>query len=339
MRYYDDRNNNRADHSHTASGKISHAFTDRIKLDLSDTFVIAQEPELLNPSTGPIALPIRAEGSNIRNTANVNLTTEFTEQFGAVFGYSNNYYDYEQTGAGSYSALLDRVEHLGILNLRWQALPSTVGIFGYQYGITDYTSDDFLSTNPFASASTLTSSYRDSDSHYVYVGADHAFNPQLNASIRLGAQFTQYDNAVGSAPDDAVSPYVDANATYQFNPASTAQLGVRHSRNATDILGSAALGVPDVAMDQESTLVYSSISHKISALTASLIANYQNSSFEGGVNDGDTENFWTAGLNLSYDINKFLAAEVGYNYDRLDSDLSDRSYTRNRVYIGLRASY
>jgi hypothetical protein len=30
---------------------------------------------------------------------------------------------------------------------------------------------------------------------------------------------------------------------------------------------------------------------------------------------------------------------LGYNYDRLDSDLAFRSFTRNRVYFGVRATY
>ena len=45
------------------------------------------------------------------------------------------------------------------------------------------------------------------------------------------------------------------------------------------------------------------------------------------------------GVNLSYEINKFLSAEAGYNFDRLDSDLDQRSFTRNRVYVGIRGSY
>jgi len=49
-------------------------------------------------------------------------------------------------------------------------------------------------------------------------------------------------------------------------------------------------------------------------------------------------------LNLSYAFNPNLSAEVGYMFDRLDSDVmysltTDRSYSRNRVYIGLRAAY
>jgi hypothetical protein len=45
------------------------------------------------------------------------------------------------------------------------------------------------------------------------------------------------------------------------------------------------------------------------------------------------------GLNLAYRINQFLSAEAGYNYDKVDSDLVGRSYSRNRVYVGVRATY
>ncbi len=47
---------------------------------------------------------------------------------------------------------------------------------------------------------------------------------------------------------------------------------------------------------------------------------------------------------LGSEINKFLEAHAGYNYDRLDSGLNsglgaDRSFTRNRVYVGIKATY
>jgi hypothetical protein len=44
-------------------------------------------------------------------------------------------------------------------------------------------------------------------------------------------------------------------------------------------------------------------------------------------------------LNLSYEINRYLKAEAGYAFDRLDSDIAWRSYGRNRVYFGLSANY
>jgi hypothetical protein len=45
------------------------------------------------------------------------------------------------------------------------------------------------------------------------------------------------------------------------------------------------------------------------------------------------------GLNLEYRFTPNWATEFGYNYDRLDSDLPFRSFTRNRVYAGVRATY
>jgi len=44
------------------------------------------------------------------------------------------------------------------------------------------------------------------------------------------------------------------------------------------------------------------------------------------------------GVNCSYQVNTFISADAGYNYDRLDSEIG-RSFTRNRIYFGLRATY
>jgi hypothetical protein len=326
LRYYDDRPGKDYDQIHQATAKLNHAFSERYKLDLSDTFVSAQEPELVDPSGGG---RLRSDGNNMRNTANAAFTANLTEQIALVFGYNNNYYNYDQDGTGSYSALLDRTEHLGSINARWQVVESTVAILGYQYGVIDYSSDDLLSP-----PSTVRGSDRSNSSHYAYIGADHNFNSQFQASIRLGAQFTSYDEFEN---EDTTSPYADASMTYRYNPESYVLLGVRHARNATDI---AAVSASSPVLDQETTTVYTSVNHKITAkMTASVMAQAQFSAFEGGTVHDDRELYLLTGVNLSYDINKFLAAEIGYNYDRLDSDLQMRSYSRNRVYIGLRASY
>lgn len=339
VRWYEDRESHEADHSHQANLKLSHAFTERYKLDVSETFVSAQEPELVQGGRF-----LRTEGDNIRNTASATLTAGLTETLSTVLGYSNNIYDYESDdgaplfGRPSLSALLDRMEHLAMANLRWQAQPSTVGVLGYQYGLTEYDEDQVLRSRLLVSPAGVSivndnSDLRDSRSHYVYIGADQSFNPQLNGSIRLGAQFTDYFNA----DEDTVSPYVDGNLTWTYNPGSYVMLGVRHTRQATDI---AFFDVDTPALDQEATTVYSSINHKLTAkLTGSVLAQFQHATFESGAVDGDSENFFLAGVNLSYAINEFLSAETGYNFDRLDSDVTDRSFSRNRVYVGIRATY
>lgn len=335
LRYYDDREDDSADHSHQANLKISHAFTERFKLDVSDTFVVAQEPEIIERSGTPFARFLRTDGDNMRNTATASLTAGLTDRLSTVLSYSNSIYDYDQEGTASLSSLLDRMEHMITANLRYQIVPSTVGIVGYQYGDTNYDDNNLLAPG-------ISSDIRDSISHYAYAGVDHTFNPQLNASVRVGAQFTEYDNddlgrLFPTADEDTISPYVDANASWTYLAGSYVQLGVRHQRQATDI---AFFRVAAPTMDQEATTVYSSINHQILPnFTASLLAQYQRATFEGGGADNDVENFLLAGLNLSYQINQFLAAETGYNFDRLDSDIPDRSFTRNRVYVGVRATY
>ncbi|MDX1952947.1 MAG: outer membrane beta-barrel protein [Verrucomicrobiota bacterium] len=339
MRYYEDRNEDTADHSHQFNGKLSHAFTPRFKFDISDSFVIAQEPAIIDPQL--LTTFLRSDGDNVRNSVNANLSIGLTERLDTVIGYENAYYDYDQEGAGSRSALLDRVEHFGKIDLRAELVPTTIGVLGYRFGLTDYNSDDPL--NPVGAP--ISPDVRDATSHYGYVGVDQTINPQLTASVRGGVRYTEYDDAASiiGLDDDDISPYVDANANWTYLPGSYAQLGVRHDRHTTDV---GIIGASNPIVDATGTTVYGSVNHRITAkLIASLIGQWQHSEFEGdgSVADGLADDYILAGVNLSYQINQFLAAETGYNYDRLDSELHQvgvgRSFTRNRVYVGIRASY
>ena len=133
--------------------------------------------------------------------------------------------------------------------------------------------------------------------------------------------------------DNAVNPYADASLTYIYMKNSSVQFGIRHARQQTDAF----------SMDSEATTLYASVSQEITAkLKASLLGQYQNSAFGNAFSatyQDQAEDYFSAGLNLEYAINQYLAAETGYNFDRLSSDLNTRSFTRNRIYIGLRASY
>ena len=65
----------------------------------------------------------------------------------------------------------------------------------------------------------------------------------------------------------------------------------------------------------------------------------QHSTFNGGELNNETDIFYLVGLNFEYRFNPHFSANAGYNYDKLDSDLGGRSFDRNRVYIGVTASY
>jgi hypothetical protein len=326
LRWFEDRDPDNSDHSHRFSLDLTHDFNENMSVDLGDEFVIAQEPEVLEP-TG--ASRLRSNMDAIHNRAHVNFTTQLSRTYSLMAGYRNDLYNYDQSGAGSFSALLDRVEHRVTANLRSQLRSGTTGILGYQYRVVDYTSDDSLTFGNY-----LDPEVRNSDSHYVYAGFDHSFTPALLGSLRAGAQFTSYDNAIG-VDDSTTSPYIDANLSYAYAKGSNISVGLRHERNQTDI---AQVG-RSLILDQETTSAYASVSHELTAkLTANFVGMYANSSFGDSLAD-TADNFWSLGFNMSYQINQYLLAETGYNFDDLDSDLGNRSFDRNRVYLGLKASY
>ncbi len=333
MRYYDDRNNNRADHSHELNLSLNHSFSDKCRLSIEDSFVVAQEPEVIEPGMGMLATPLRTDGNNMRNRAAADFAYRATESISIEPGYSFSFYDYEESGLNSRSALLDRYEHLAYLNLRWvNMLENTDGLIGYQFGVIDHNSNDLIL---LPDGSREPSDLRDNYSHYIYLGAEHRFSELFRTKVLIGAQYTKYTEAndiLGpNIDDDQINPFVDASLIYQGKYGEF-QLGVRHARSQTDL----------VIFDAEATSVYGSFKREIyGGIKGSITGMYQFSDFEDptSVMNDQSEGFMMLGANLSYDINKFIAAEVGYNYDLLSSDVQFRSYHRNRVYWGLRGTF
>ena len=341
LRYYENRPDNKIDQSHNIGAKLDHAFSERYKIQLAENFIVAQEPTVLDPN-GLITTPLRTDGNNLHNIAGITFSAQVTELIGLEIGYLNNLYNYDQSaadvasasnpsGAGSQSALLDRVEQLISLSLRYQLQPKLVGILGYQYGMADYNSNELI----FGPPTPVTSEVRNTRSHYLFVGADNTFNERLSGSLRLGARFIDYYNDVSA--NNKIAPYLDASLSYAYNPGSFVQFGIRVDHNATDIVGSNAA---DPTVDQQSMGLYGSVTHRItSRLSGNLLGQYQLSQFNGGSVDGSKDNFYILGASLNYLISPHMSAEAGYNFDRLDSDLPGRSYSRNRVFVGLKGTY
>jgi hypothetical protein len=76
-------------------------------------------------------------------------------------------------------------------------------------------------------------------------------------------------------------------------------------------------------------------------LTFNVTGQAQLSTFVGGGAgyDGRDEQFYVVQANLAYRFNPWLMTEAGYNYSKLNSELPNRAYTRDFVYLGVRATY
>ncbi len=353
LRWYDKRpfESSRYDQDHQFDATLSHAFSERYQVSVKDSFVIGQEPELLRQGYFSPEFQ-RVPGDNIRNDGMITLNGQLTPLFGLEAGYENQLFIYHDSGASvvpvlglgrfiglsflpgpSLAGSLNRMVQDFHLDSRWQIMPQTVGVLGYAFELTEYTGNEPIAV--LSPTRTLVSEDRDSRAHYFYVGADHNFNPDFSGSLRVGLRDTDYYNEPSG--NNSVSPYVKASLKYNYAVESFAEAGFSYDRAPTDVVDPS---ITDVTRDTDSAVIYGHIYHRIVPnLFGGLLVQFQDSTYNGGADDGKGDRFLMLGLNLMYRFNPYLSANVSYNYDKVDSDLAGRTFDRNRVYIGMTASY
>ena len=320
MRYYEDRESDNEDYGHELGISLNKAFSNTSLLQLSDSFVIAQEPEILNGGT-----PLRTEGDNLRNTISASYRQVLAGNILGELGYGNSIIDYDHP---TYSALLDRSHNQVNLDVIYD-MEQTEYFVGYKFASTDFDGGDL------GFGSGFNSDARDNDSHYGYVGVRHQLNKEFVASAQVGAQFVDYYNfdlMPGLIPEDETSPYVSAAMEWGYAEGSQLVAGLSLVRGATDLQ----------AADQEISAVYAQLLHKVTArVHGTLTARYQDAEISGGgvQVDGKEESLLLLGASLTYAIADNIWTELAYNYDELDSDIPHRSFERNYVSIGIGTSY
>jgi hypothetical protein len=184
--------------------------------------------------------------------------------------------------------------------------------------------------------SPLMSDSRNSRSHYGYVGVDQIFNPDLQGSVRVGVRDTIYYNDPQN--EKTLSPYARLGLTYRYAPESFVEGGFSYDQNSTDQLGTFANGI---TVGQQSAVLFGTLHHRIIPnLYGTLTGQFQNSTFVGGSLDGESQQYFLVGLNLQYRFSHYLSAEIGYDYDKVNSPSGGSpSYDRNKVYIGITGNY
>jgi len=347
-KHYDKRIPGRDDHwdqTHIFSAGLDHRFSPRHSISVQDSFVIGQEPDVLRVLNMPTATYQRVSGDNVRNYGAIVFNTEVTELLGFALGYDNAYWNYADHGAAingagfvtsaSNSGILDRLDNRVHIDSRWHFRPETVGILGYQFTQTGYTGDEAIAGNVNIPGGYVMSDDRDNRTHAVYAGVEHVFNPTLSASLKAGGQYADYYGDPSN--DDEVYPFVQASLNYLYAEQSSAQLGVQHQLAAANLVGPTG----DFVHDMSATTVYGSVVHRIMPkLFGTLLATYQLSTYNGGGSglDGESDDFFQVGIDLSYRFNPHLSAHTGYNFDSLSSQVQ-QDFNRNRVYLGVTAQY
>lgn len=353
--YYDKRpfgNTQKYDQDHTFDMALTHAFNERYSVRVRDEFVVGQEPEALRYDSA-FHTPYRVSGDNIVNSGGIAFKAELTPQLGAEIGYDNAYYDYADTlslrepgknldGAGnvispSISGTLDRIEQMPHISALWHVMPDTTASLSYQYQDIQYTGGEVISGNVGSRGTSLVSRDRDLRSHTVYLGLDHQFRPDFYGSVQAGGSY--YDYYVLN--ETSFGPYARLSLTWVYMLESSLTAGFQESRAATDVIG-AADTKGHLTTDAEDSVVFATVRQRIVPnLFANLNGSFQRSAFNGGGPgfNGKIERFYELGANLEYVFNPHISVHAGYDFDRLDSELGNRTYSRNKVYVGATASY
>jgi len=349
--YYDHKplqQTKKYDQDHTFNMLLNHAFTERYNLRVRDAFVIGQEPDALRYDAA-IHTPYRVSGGNIVNSGGIAFDASLTPQFGVEVGYNNAFYDYSDTFAPgknsdtagdifpSVSGALDRIEHTPYVSGLWHLTPQTTASLSYQYGQINYTANEPIAGNP--ASTVIKSDVRNNRSHTGYLGLDHQFNPNFYGSAEAGASYYDYYNA----GDTSFYPYARLSLTYIYAEESSVTAGFQEGRGATDVVGGSTAGVTkkDLVLDSGYSTVYGTIRQRIIPhLFANVIGTAQHAIFNGGGStvDNKAEDFYQVGLNLEDQFTPHFSTHVGYDFNRLDSDIG-RSYTRNKAYVGATASF
>ena len=337
--YYQDReqiDGRPIDQTHQLDLWVDHAFSERWSAKVLDTLAVGQEPQLLNGS-GTL---YRTEGNNIHNTGAISLDTQWTRLLGTELSYQNDLYDFQNSGGNalnpSLTGILNRIENDVTLNVNWRLQPELLAFVGYEFQQINYTGDE---QTGFTLLGPYNSDNRDSRSQFVYLGAQYNPLDNLNLSGQAGIQYADYYNPPAGTPStDQVSPYCKLSGTYTYLPGSYVQVGFTQSRTATSIL---AITGNSATLDEESSTVYASLNHQITPrLAGSITSQIQYSTFNGGSVDGQSQTWYSVGLNLAYTINPHVSAEIGYNYDDVTSAGPDvPGYDRNRIYLGITGTY
>ena len=257
-------------------------------------------------------------------------------------------------GGASRSGLLDRIEQNIALDFSWTFSPETKVSIGYGFNQVNYIGNEpiavfnydqfpfifgvpgnYSAVNP--KSFVYYSNNRDSRSHNGHVSLNHQLTANISLALSAGVSYNDsYNDPIQHTT--SLSPSASASLSYTYIPGSYVQLGVNQGENSTDVVAPGSNG--SLTQYQHSTTVYADWNHRITEkLSGTLIARFNYATFEGGAANAMSEEDYNLGLNFSYKFNRHFSADVGYNFDDLVTSLSSRGFIRNRVYLGLTASY
>lgn len=304
--YYYDRPGDDFDFSAHLGLKLTHRATPRLSFDA--TVYLSYQAE---PTFAVNAGPTRRSGNYFYSADKFSVTYLWAPRFATSTSYSLGTVQYDSNSIGSFA---NRVEHTFGEEFRFLWQPTTTLAGEYRFEVINY--DNIP---------------RDSATHFVLAGFDHAFSPRLNLTARGGGEFRSYDNG-----PDRSSPYFESSLTYAVAQRTTASWTNRYSIEEPDL--------PNVPTRKTFRTGLQLKHGFMQRITVSAAAYYEHDENEevnelNSFTPAFSEDGFDLAASVRYAITRAFVAEIGYSHTEVFSELDLRGYSRNRFFGGVFFSF
>jgi hypothetical protein len=207
---------------------------------------------------------------------------------------------------------LDYKEHTWGLTGSYQVLPKTSVLLEYNYQIVRYELDSVADD-------------RDSQSHKVKVGVKGDLTAKITALVKVGYEWKDFDNP---GQRDFNSVIAEADVTYKYREPSQLRLFFVRAPIESTFTG---------ANFYVSTYGGAELRHhftpKLRAQVVGLVGvnDYPEPVTLDGEPKARLDRFFEVGAGIRYQIQRWLAADLGYSYLSRGSNFSDFDYRNHRV--------
>ncbi len=305
--YFPDLTSNRYDPNLFLNLSVTHQVNLRATLTAAVSVSYRSEPDFSNT----LSLD-RRMGNYFSTSDSLSLSYQWLPRISTATSYSLGTVLYDDT---SVADTHNRVDQSFSQSIRFLYLPVTTLVV--DYGLSASLYNGGLDRNSL--------------NQTLLVGFDHTVSPKLQGFLRGGIEFRTTDNSV-LQNNDGLNPHFEGGLTYSLTGKTTLSWNASYGTQESYVpLSSASLTF-------STGLVASHVfTPRISANLACYYRHNNNGGVEifPGIDTSFNEDSLDLSLGLSYSINRFLSATAGYSHTEVQSDLPDRSYSRNSYSGGL----
>jgi hypothetical protein len=288
-----------ANYSTKAVFNIAHEFSPRLRVN--NNFYLTYEIE---PNFGVGASTARRNGQYWYGYNNFSVAYAWSERFSTTSSYTVDGIKYEDGEIGQFE---DRFSHLFSQQFSYALDRTMKAVMEYRFRTTRY--DRATSAN--------------FTSHYLLAGVDKAWSERSSASFRAGAEYQDSERSQNTAP------YFEAAISHAASQKTSVQMVAAFGYDGSE------LGNFD---SRYSYRAGANASHQVSdRLRLNGGVNYIYSDFDG--DNSITEHQVNATAGVGYRVWENISLDANYTYTLLTSEDEFRDYDRNRIYLGLNASF